>query len=149
MSLVSLQVLVFSGSKDETRRQDLTLRALLALDRIGTELDGALLESVSLDHHSIQYRPLELDGASAPLLTPLGGFVYKPTRKLTLTETWVTTTPQPAGKPIRLAGLVTPESSLTFVRTPGSLDGLNVEVVAFDGGQSWKVMRSFSMRGQR
>lgn len=148
VALVSLQLLVFTGSKDETRRQDLSLRALVALDRIGSELDGALLESVSLDHQSIQYRPLELDGASIPKQTPLGGFLYKPARKLALKDTWVTTTPL-SGKPIRLAALVTPESRLSFVRIPGALDGLNVEVRVCEGGQTWKVLRSFTMRGQR
>jgi hypothetical protein len=152
VALAGLEVLVFSRSRSQQQRQDLSLRVFVALSRFQAEVDGALIESVQSAGSVLRYRRLISDSHGVPALNPRGGLLYEASSSLALdADGWLRSrqlsgTPPPS--PRRLAYLGE-SSSLLLVRSAGNLDVLTVDMTARDGNRFWKASRSLVLRGQR
>ena len=150
VTLAALQVLVFSRSRSQTQRQDLSLRVFISLDRFKSELDGAYLQSIQAAGTVLQYRRLILHTQGMPALNPHGGLLYEAPSQMELaSDGWITTRLLSGSTPARRLAFLGPNSAWRLQRPLGSPDVLSVEMTARQGTLFWTSSRSLLLRGQR
>jgi hypothetical protein len=149
VTLAALQVLVFSRSRSQTQRQDLSLRVFVSLDRFKSELDGAYVQSIRSVGTVLQYRRLILHTQGMPALNSRGGLLYEATSQMELANDGWITTRLLSGSPARRLAFLGPNSSWRLQRPLGNPDVLSVEMTARQGTLFWTSSRSLLLRGQR